>query len=349
MMESLPVNEATEYVQKRVAPAAAAGDFGYYGLPMLKRPLWGWEIALYFVAEGVSSGCFVLATMAELFGSGRYSRLIRSARYIAFASLVPCPPLLIADLGRPERFHHMLRIVKPSSPMSLGAWALLLYGQPAALLALAELAGLTWMPTRLLSLVGLPFAFFLVAYPGILLSTTSIPVWAHTRFLGPLLGASSMASAASALAIATALDPQTDEQTRSAVRRIEMASQVCETVALAAYLRTAGPAAAPLTTGRHSRLLRYGAFAAGIAAPALIGAVIGISRKKHSRAVAVISGLLGLAGSLALKWAIVHAGRDSAEDPSVNRQVTRADAANPGWKPSTHVRTGPGYAPRAEA
>jgi len=341
MIAGAPVSEAAGSVEN-LTGRAAVHETGYYGLPMLKRPLWGWEIAFYFVLEGISSGSFVLATMADLFGSRRYSGLIRSARYIAFAGVVPCPPLLIADLGRPERFHHMLRIVKPTSPMSAGAWALLLYTQPAALTALAQFASLRWIPVRALGIAGLPFALFLVAYPGVLLSTTSIPVWAHTRFLGPLLGASSMASAASAVAIATAFDPNSDEQTQIAVRNIEFAAHVCETLALAAYAGTAGPAARPLTTGRYARMFWYGAFAAGMIVPALTS----VMRKKHSRATTVVAGMLGLAGSLALKWAVVHAGKDSAEDPSANRHFTRGDSATAGWRPSAQVRTGPGYAPK---
>lgn len=297
---------------------------GYYGLPMLKRPTWGWEIALYFFSEGVSSGSFVLATLADVCGSGRYARLVRNARYVALASLLPCPPLLIADLGRPERFHHMLRIVKRSSPMNMGAWALLGFSQPVALLALAQFAGLQWIPARALSIVGLPFAFFMLAYPGVLLSTTSVPVWARTRLLGAVFGASSMAAAASTLAIASALDPRSDEQTREVVHTIENVTQIGEALALAGYVVTAGPAARPLTSGRYSRMFKLGAFAVGIALPALIAA----TRRKPGRASTVVSGMLSLAGALALKWSVVHAGHASADDPAAYRDFTRASSNN---------------------
>jgi formate-dependent nitrite reductase membrane component NrfD len=293
---------------------------GYYGLPMLKRPLWGWEIALYFFSEGISSGSFILATLADVCGSGRYSSLIRNARYMSAAMLLPCPPLLIADLGRPERFHHMLRIVNLKSPMSLGAWAMTGFSQPVALIALAQFAGLRWFPARAVSLIGLPFAFFMLAYPGVLLSTTSIPIWARSRLLGPLLGCSSMASAASALAIAAALDPKSDEQTRGVIHTIEKAAHIGEALALAGYVATAGPAAAPLTRGTYSRMFKLGAFVVGIAVPALITA----TRQKPSRTTTFVSGLLSIAGALALKWSVVHAGHDSADDPAINRLVTRA-------------------------
>jgi formate-dependent nitrite reductase membrane component NrfD len=316
--------------------AAPGNSEGYYGLPMLKRPLWGWEIAFYFFCEGISSGTYILATLADVCGGGRYPGLIRNARYIAFATVLPCPPLLIADLGRPERFHHMLRIVKLRSPMSLGAWALLGFSQPVALLALVQFAGLGFIPARALSLAGLPFAFFMLAYPGVLLSTTSIPIWARTRWLGALLGSSSMATAASALAIATALDSKSHEGTREVIHRIEGFAHTAEALALAGYVATAGPAARPLTRGRYSGMFRFGAFAVGIVVPAIIT----VTRRKRGRASTIASGLLTLTGALALKWSVVHAGRDSAEDGAINREATRADAGNAGWMPSGETRTG---------
>jgi len=156
----------------RMASPERVAEPGYYSLPMLKRPLWRWEIAIYFFGEGISSGCYVLATAADLFGGGRYRRLIRAARYISWLTMIPCPPLLIADLGRPERFHHMLRIFKPLSPMNLGSWALFGFGQPVTYLALQEAAGqfpelcrtfVRWAPRRVVAVVGLPFALIMLA------------------------------------------------------------------------------------------------------------------------------------------------------------------------------------------
>jgi len=313
-----------------------AANEGYYGLPMLKRPLWGWEIALYFLSEGISSGCFVLGTMAELFGDGRHKTLTRHAHYLSLATLAPCPPLLIADLGRPDRFHHMLRVVKLKSPMSVGVWAMGGFSGPVAMLALKQFARLEWMPGRMLAIAGLPFALTMLAYPGVLLSTTSNPLWARTRFLGPLLATSSMASATSALAIAAALDPESDERTREALHRIEGVAKAAESVAMAAYVATTGKVARPLTKGRYATMFRIGAFAVGVALPAFLS----FSRKKPGRAATVISSALSIAGAAALKWAIVHAGRDAAEDASLNLAATRADTAHPGWLPGVETRTG---------
>jgi formate-dependent nitrite reductase membrane component NrfD len=292
---------------------------GYYGLPMLKRPLWGWEIAAYFFTEGISSGAFILGAMADLSGNGVHRPLARHARSLAFAALLPCPPLLIADLGRPDRFHHMLRVFKPQSPMNLGAWTLPAFAAPVSLLALAPLIGLRRLPERAIHLAGLPFALIMLAYPGVLLTNTSIPLWSQCPWLGALLGASSVSSAAGALSIAAALDRQVGPATRAALHNVKRAAQIAESAALVGYIAATGSAVQPLRRGRYSNLFRNGAILAGIALPALLSVV----QRKPSRKTAIASGLLSIAGAFALKWSIVHAGRESAADPAAYRDATR--------------------------
>lgn len=310
-----------------MVPARASKPEGYYGLPMLKRPLWGWEIALYFFSEGISSGSYIIAAMAELGGGDRYAPLVRRARYLAFATLLPCPPLLIADLGRPERFHHMLRVFKPHSPMNMGAWALAGFTAPVSLLALAQLFWQRPPGAGTLGKAGLPFAFFMLGYPGVLLTTTSIPLWSRSRWLGALLGASSMSAAAASLSIVGALDPATDSDTRRALHRIRTVSHIVETASFAGYLAATGSAAKPLLAGRYARMFRTGAFVGGI----LIPTVLAVVQRKPSRKMTVVSGLLSLAGALSLKWAMVHAGRESADDPAAARDAARATAKSSGW------------------
>ena len=321
----------------RMASPERIAEGGYYGLPALKRPLWGWEIALYFFGEGISSGCYVLATAADFFGGGRYRRLIRAARYMSWLTMVPCPPLLIADLGRPERFHHMLRIFKPLSPMNLGAWALLGFGQPVTYLALQEAAGqlpavfrpfVKWAPRRVVAFLGLPFALTMLAYPGVLLSMTSTPLWTQSRLTGPLLGASSMAMSASALALLCDLDRRMDRHSRSAIGRIETFSHICEAALLWAYVKSLRQNADPLIRGSQSRLFRWGGIGIGLIAPAVLRAVAG---KRNSRRSGIWPAVFSLAGGLALKWALVYAGRESAYDPAANRRATRPTRENPGW------------------
>jgi formate-dependent nitrite reductase membrane component NrfD len=286
---------------------------GYYDLPFLKRPWWGWEIALYFFSEGISSGVFILAAMADLVAPGEYRDLVRLSRGISFFTLIPCPPLLIADLGRPERFHHMLRMVKRQSPMSIGAWALTVYSQFVAALFFPFVRRL--IPERWVRVAGLPSAFTMLAYPGVLLSTTSIPMWQQTRVLGAVLGMSSFATASSALLLGTALT-RSNHRTRVALEWISRSAHIGEAASLAAYHYTAGPMIKPLTRGRYAGMFWSGAVGLGIVMPLMLDLVPGRSKRKT-----VIGSLLTLAGGLALKWAVVHAGRESAADAEANREA----------------------------
>src|SRR5581483_3986325 len=96
----------------------ASPETGYYGIPLLKKPAWTWEIPLYFFVGGAAGAAAVVGAVADYSGADR--KLVRDARWIAAAGTVLSPALLIADLGRPARFLNMLRVFKPQSPMSVG-------------------------------------------------------------------------------------------------------------------------------------------------------------------------------------------------------------------------------------
>ncbi|MFN3337047.1 MAG: NrfD/PsrC family molybdoenzyme membrane anchor subunit, partial [Thermomicrobium sp.] len=106
-------------------PVSAETRDSYYSLPVIHGPHWRWPIVFYFVLGGLAGGSAVLAAAGRLVG-GHWARpIVRAGRYLAFLAVLPGPLLLIIDLGRPERFHHMLRVVKLRSPMSLGVWGLI--------------------------------------------------------------------------------------------------------------------------------------------------------------------------------------------------------------------------------
>jgi hypothetical protein len=109
----------------------------YYGLPIVKAPVWTWEVPLYFFAGGAAGASSVVAFTAQLTGASR--SLVRDARLIAAIGAAVSGPLLILDLGRPERFLNMLRIFKPQSPMSVGAWTLTVFGAASAGAVIAEM------------------------------------------------------------------------------------------------------------------------------------------------------------------------------------------------------------------
>src|SRR5579871_5457729 len=98
--------------RQRAFDEQPAKPFTYYGRPMIKKPTWKWYIPLYLFLGGVAGGTALLGTMAEFFGGPRHRSTVRHARYLTLALSVFCPIFLIIDLGRPTRFHHMLRIFK---------------------------------------------------------------------------------------------------------------------------------------------------------------------------------------------------------------------------------------------
>jgi len=173
------------------APVASPAT-GYYGLPLLKAPVWTWEVPTYFFVGGAAGASAVLALAAQLSGSD--GKLVRDARWIACIGANLSAPLLIADLGRPERFLNMMRIFKPQSPMSVGAWIVAFFGASATTAAIfrTRFKPLGDLAAGAAALSGLGMA----TYTGVLLGATAIPVWSkHVKTLPMHFGASGLASA----------------------------------------------------------------------------------------------------------------------------------------------------------
>lgn len=175
----------------------------YYNLPLLKKPVWTWEVPTYFFVGGAAGASAVIAAAAQVTGADR--RLVRDARWVAAAGAALSTPLLIADLGRPERFLKMLRVFKLQSPMSVGAWTLVAFGTASSAAAFAEWAREhTDLPVTIVgdAAAALSAATGLVmsTYTGVLIGATVIPIWAQNASMLPLhFGASALASAASIL------------------------------------------------------------------------------------------------------------------------------------------------------
>ena len=164
---------------------------GYYDVPLLKKPVWTWEVPLYFFVGGTAGAAAMIGVAADLGGAKK--ALVRNARRIAAGGAVLSTPLLIADLGRPERFLNMLRVFKPRSPMSVGAWTLAVFGG-------ASTVAVTGPVKRLASVVSAATGLVMATYTGVLLGATAIPVWKkHVSVLPVHFGASALASAASLL------------------------------------------------------------------------------------------------------------------------------------------------------
>lgn len=188
----------------------------------VRAPDWTWYILFYFFFAGLAGGSYAIASMLRLFGHREDEPLARLAYYAAFVALLPCPLLLVVDLGQPVRFWHMLVNTTPGnvgptfkywSPMSVGAWALLIFGVfatasffetlgrddrrvPLAGLAARVLGG--WFG-KLVAVVGGLFGLFVAGYTGVLLSVSNQPVWSDTWALGGLFLASGLSASVALL------------------------------------------------------------------------------------------------------------------------------------------------------
>jgi hypothetical protein len=181
---------------------------GYYGEPVVRPPVWTWEIPIYFFVGGLSGMSAGIAFIGLIF---HRSDLARTAMWVAAIGAILSPILLIMDLGRPRLFLNMLRVFKHQSPMSVGAWILFVFGSCAVpgLIALELHAqqiftgGFDQFLQVIAFLLILGSAFwgvFLATYTGVLLGATAIPAWFLHRTLLPIhFGTAGLGSAAALL------------------------------------------------------------------------------------------------------------------------------------------------------
>jgi formate-dependent nitrite reductase membrane component NrfD len=310
----------------------------YYGAPLIHKPHWQWLIIVYFFLGGLSSACYVIASIARLVGGQAGRPITRVGHYMALLTLIPSPVLLILDLGRPERFLNMLRVIKLRSPMSLGTWGLIVYGGFVTLSAAIQAAedGLLhrfgWLarllralPAATLGALGTLPGFFVGGYTGVLLAATAVPLWAkNALLLGPLFLASALSSGAATITLVLALARGTSGATLRRLERLDVLALLCEFALLAAAYRNLGPIIGrPLRRGKQARLLRWGVLALGIALPLALQIKSFWPYAQISRLGALLASSLALLGGFALRYTIVMAGRNSADDPEATFVFTQ--------------------------
>jgi formate-dependent nitrite reductase membrane component NrfD len=293
----------------------------YYGRPVLKEPTWTWQIPTYFFTGGLAGASSVLSSAAKLTGN---EKLARTSLYIGAVADLVSPVLLISDLGRPERFHHMLRVVKPTSPMNVGSWILLASGgasTTAALLErLARLKPLQVLAEAVATLTG-PL---LATYTGVLIADTAVPVWHEARHELPwIFGASAAASAGAA---ATMFVPPREA---GPARRLAVAGVVAEGALMHAMELRLGKVGEVYHQGTAGKL----SWAAKGLATA--GATLLARRGRKSRASAVLGGALVCAGEVCVRWAVFKAGFQAARDPKYVVEPQRRRAEERGTRATT--------------
>lgn len=313
----------------------------YYGLPAIHGPHWNWLIVLYFFLGGIAGSSYALASIADLLGGTENRRVARAGRYLSFVAFLPSPILLILDLGRPDRFHHMLRVFKLRSPLSVGTWVLTLFGALSALTTFGQAArdGLLGrdtalarlgrgLPLRLIGALGLAPGFALSGYTGVLLAATAVPLWTKNALLmGPLFLASSVSNATAALALVLAAARGTNRRTLARLERLDTVALLAElALLLTVRARLGGTIARPLVTGHRGWVYRAGVLGVGLGAPLALQAPGVLRGEAPSRRATALASALTLLGGLLFRYVILYAGRHSADDPRATFELTKGGA-----------------------
>jgi hypothetical protein len=283
---------------------------GYYDQPLLKAPVWTWEIPAYFFVGGTAGAAAVVGAVAR--AAGASTALVRDARWIAAAGAAASPPLLIADLGRPDRFLNMLRVFKFRSPMSVGAWTLVAFSNATGAAIFADsvhrvtggrvpVAIATDAADALAAATGVVLA----TYTGVLIGATAIPVWSRNVHLLPVhFGASGMGAAVSILELLGH-----DER---ALDRLGIGAALIETLVGIDIERRTDPALLPLKAGWSGTVTRIGGVLSGPVPLAL--RVLGGGSRGPRRTAALCT----LAGSVLTRIGWLAAGRESAANPAAS-------------------------------
>ena len=293
----------------------------YYGQPAVKKSHYGWLIVSYFFCGGLAGCSQLLAAIADLCDRRKYRSTVRAGRYLGFAGSLVSPLLLIADLHTPRRWFNMLRIFRPTSAMSIGAWTLAAFGITSGLTLAGQLLDDLFhlrFGRWIAGLFGLPAAAagtIMSFYTGVLLSSTSTPLWAAAPRLLPALFGSSAASTAAAAIDSRAAGLARQAQKRR-LARFSMFASALE-LSLATALRARWRQKRLDTPLAESPLPEaYIAATAVAAAIPLAMHAASMAKGRISAKSATTAAVLALAGGYALRAAILFAGNRSAERPT---------------------------------
>lgn len=343
-------------------------------------PHWGWEIVLYFFLGGIAAGSYFLAVLIEWFGTAEDRPLADIAYRIAFPLISVCGLLLIIDLGRPERFWHMLFksevveeafaegfplsgagwrtmsgavLLKYWSPMSSGAWGVQVFATCSFVSFLASVwpnvRTWSWVRSRwphlVIQVIGCVAGFFVASYTGTLLSATNQPPWSETVWWAPLFLAS---AASTSLATMSLIARRWQIGTPAARKRLERAEPLAlglELVVLGAFAASLGDNLMPVLMTFRGSLLIFGTLLFSVLLPLLLHAHVGRRLAWGIPAAAVCA----LIGGFVLRFgAVTLPGEMLRRGPAVANAFAPEEhrhRGQPGADPGNH---GPGVVPRTK-
>lgn len=273
----------------------------YYGRPILKQPTWKVpDVPLYLFMGGLSGVSATVSATAELTG---FPALARVTRYVAAGGALASVGALVHDLGRPERFLNMLRVFKPTSPLSVGSWILAPFSGLAVGAALSEATGLVPRLGRVAGVAAGVLGPGMATYTAVLLADTAVPAWhEHYPELPFLFAGSALASAGGAALLfvpASELAP---------VRTVIALGAGLEQAAATRIERSDRLVSEPYQIGRPRKFLQAGRVLTAV------GGGLGLLGRR-SRVLSVLAGSALMAGGLCTRFGIFYAGKESARDP----------------------------------
>jgi formate-dependent nitrite reductase membrane component NrfD len=269
---------------------------------MLKAPGWELPIVLYFFLGGIAGGAYFTAAVADNFGSLRDRGVARVGYLLSLPLVAVCGLLLIVDLGVPSRFMNMMFKFKFWDPMSIGAWAVGVFGAftfVSAVLSFSTTESAAAL-RRKIGLIGMLFGFFLASYTGVLLSNSAQPFWADARLMGALFLASGASTGMAAVALIMFLLGESAGEGWHKLETADRYSIIFELVLLAAFLALLGSAARPITTGHFGPLFWGGLVGAGLLVPLVLNFL-----GHRMRPLGAVSAVLVLVGGFVLRYVIV--------------------------------------------
>jgi formate-dependent nitrite reductase membrane component NrfD len=309
----------------------------YYNHPIIKKAHWNWPIWLYFWLGGIAGGASAIATLAEMMGKPEQNRsIVRLGRYISLVGLMISPVLLIIDLQRPERFHHMLRVLKLRSPLSLGTYILTTTGIMSGINAAGQI-----VEDGLVSPESLPGKFVRLSsngltsslqgvgglgvgsYTGVLLSATATPLWAESyKTLGPIFISTAMSNGAAAISLVGTMTGMEDENLAT-LENIEQFANVSEMTLTAVTALSLKPEVQrAFISSIYGKICLLGV---------LVGQVLPFllqrsGKDKPNRGRSFLTSLMVLIGGFLLRFGIIEGGKATSQNPAAYRAITEGRA-----------------------
>lgn len=292
---------------------------------------WGFSVVLYFFVAGIAGGAYFTSAMIELFGSEEDKKIADIGYKITLPMVIIGVIALIADLGSPLRFMHMMGTLKFLSPMSMGSWALLAFGffslvsniliwgdepkHKGTAVETTANAVKSIFSREIIAAIGAPIGIFLAGYTGVLLGTTNLPLWGESRLLGALFFVSGVSTAIAAMWIIIERKGIAAPATFEKLKKIDNIAIILELVILILFLvalASASPeskkAVIRLITGTYGVLFWLGVVLIGLLAPLAVQIKEALGKAAEAKMTLVIAVMI-LFGGFLLRFVIIYAGQ----------------------------------------